>query len=211
MGHIDHQGSRSDIPQRIQPALEVLIEARRYALQTQSEIWEFAVELDELLKFGLTPNDFRWLVRKGLVEHQLEVTLENDNGRAFRQTGDLAFPARTCFILVDDTLLSESQDGTPKPDACGKPRWNCETRELRFQNEIVKHFKWRAPNQERVLAAFEEDGWPPRTDDPLPPQQNQDAKRRLSDTIRCLNRKQINKRILFHGDGSGEGIRWEEA
>jgi len=32
------------------------------------------------------------------------------------------------------------------------------------------------------LGAFEDDGWPPRIDDPLPPQKDQDSKRRLADT-----------------------------
>ena len=49
-----------------------------------------------------------------------------------------------------------------------------------------------------------------RIDDPLPPQAEQDSKRRLSDTIKCLNNKQINELIRFHGDGTGEGITWEQ-
>ncbi|MCA9075835.1 MAG: hypothetical protein KDA93_12430 [Planctomycetaceae bacterium] len=64
-------------------------------------------------------------------------------------------------------------------------------------------------NQEVVLCAFEEDGWPERVDDPLPPQPDQDSKRRLADTIKCLNRKQVNKLIHFRGDGTGQGIVWE--
>ena len=39
----------------------------------------------------------------------------------------------------------------------------------------------------------------------------QDPKRRLSDTIKCLNRKQANSLIHFRGDGTGEGIVWEFA
>jgi hypothetical protein len=60
-----------------------------------------------------------------------------------------------------------------------------------------------------VLCAFEEEGWPARIDDPLPPQQDQDSKRRLSDTIKCLNRKQSHHLIHFRGDGTGEGVVWE--
>lgn len=45
-------------------------------------------------------------------------------------------------------------------------------------------------NQEMLLAAFQEEDRPCRIDDPLPPQPDQDARRRLSDTIKCLNRKQ---------------------
>ena len=37
----------------------------------------------------------------------------------------------------------------------------------------------------------------------------QDPKRRLSDTTKCLNRKQTNELIRFRGDGTGEGVTWE--
>ncbi len=87
--------------------------------------------------------------------------------------------------------------------------WDAENRKLDVRGIVVKRFKWQAPNQEIVLSAFQEEGWPERIDDPLPPQPEQDSKRRLSDTIKCLNRKQINSLIHFHGDGTGEGIFWE--
>ncbi len=87
--------------------------------------------------------------------------------------------------------------------------WDAENRKLDVRGIVVKRFKWQAPNQEIVLSAFQEEGWPERIDDPLPPQPDQDSKRRLSDTIKCLNRKQINSLIHFHGDGTGEGIFWE--
>jgi len=74
---------------------------------------------------------------------------------------------------------------------------------------VVKQFKVPAPNQEVILASFEEEGWPPRIDDPLPPQADQDSKRRLHDTIITLNRHQKNRLIRFSGDGSGEGVRWD--
>jgi len=89
------------------------------------------------------------------------------------------------------------------------PTWDSQTRELRIDVVTVKRFKWTAVNQETVLAAFEEECWPHRIDDPLPPHPEQDSKRRLSDTIKCLNRKQINPLIHFRGDGTGEGVTWE--
>ena len=74
---------------------------------------------------------------------------------------------------------------------------------------MIKKFKWRAANQERVLAVFEEEGWPARIDDPLPPSPEIDSKRRLGDTIKCLNRNQLAAIVRFLGDGSGEGVIWE--
>ena len=74
---------------------------------------------------------------------------------------------------------------------------------------VVKQFKVPALNQERILAAFEEEGWPVHIDDPLPPHPEQDPKRRLHDTINSLNRNQKNPLIRFLGNGNGQGIRWE--
>ena len=62
----------------------------------------------------------------------------------------------------------------------------------------------QATNVVRILDAFEEEGWPPRIDDPLPGGRNQ---KRLHRTIAVLNPDTIG--MKFHADGSGEGIRWE--
>ncbi|MEO1524438.1 MAG: hypothetical protein AAFX06_03340 [Planctomycetota bacterium] len=55
-----------------------------------------------------------------------------------------------------------------------------------------------------------EDG-PARIDDPLPVDANIEPKRRLSDSIKCLNRNQAARLIRFRGDGTGEGILWDAA
>jgi hypothetical protein len=90
-----------------------------------------------------------------------------------------------------------------------RPKWDEQRRQLRVGRVLVKEFKLPSPNQETVLMAFEEEGWPPRIDDPLPPVAQLDPRRRLHDTIKALNRKQKRDLIRFRGDGSGEGIRWE--
>jgi hypothetical protein len=94
-------------------------------------------------------------------------------------------------------------DGRPVPN------WDGSRHELRFKQSLVKIFKLPSPNQEAVLMAFEEEGWPPRIDDPLPHHPELDPKRRLHDTIKGLNRNQKSRLIRFMGDGTGEGIRWE--
>ena len=227
---------KMQVPVRIQPALVTLLEAVSYAEQTSGDYWEFAVELESLLALGLTRNDFRWLVRNGLVEHKREVTLESDNGRAFRPTGDLVFPMGTCFVLTKKGIgISSQSSNTAKTNASnssniatgaqidmnsasdgltnGKyvtesvsPCWDSGRRVLTLNGMIVKNFKWAAENQEAILSVFEEEGWPYRIDDPLKPCPEQDSKRRLSDTIKCLNRKQSNALIHFRGDGTGEGV-----
>ncbi len=89
------------------------------------------------------------------------------------------------------------------------PIWDTQSRELRLGAHVVKQFKWPAITQEAVLQAFSEEGWPTRIDDPLPPSPNICPKRRLHDTIKCLNRRRVNKFIKFRGDGTGEGVLLE--
>jgi hypothetical protein len=98
---------------------------------------------------------------------------------------------------------------SPVKMAPPKPCWDSDRQELRVGVEVVKRFKVPAPNQETVLAAFEEEGWPHRIDDPIPPHPDQDPKRRLHDTINSLNRNQRALLIHFLGDGRGLGVRWE--
>jgi len=89
------------------------------------------------------------------------------------------------------------------------PKWDHDRQELRLGGVIVKQFKVPAPNQEVILAAFEEESWPVRIDDPLPVHPCIAAKRRLHETITSLNRNQRLRVINFSGDGSGQGVRWE--
>ncbi len=210
----------------LRTALGLLLEAHDYALALQRSVWDFAVEIRTVQEAGLTNSDLRWLWCKGLVEHAAEVTTIGQDGRTFRQTGNLTFTRRTCFVLTDTGALfarsvSEARHDPREP---GKgpasqparpvvqplvPKWDKERQELRLGDVIVKQFKVPAPNQETILAAFEEEGWPPRIDDPLPPHADQDSKRRLHDTITTLNRHQRHPAIRFLGDGSGQGVRWE--
>jgi hypothetical protein len=90
-----------------------------------------------------------------------------------------------------------------------RPKWDRDRRELRLGCELVKVFRLPSPMQESILAAFEEEGWPPRIDDPLPVHPDLLPKRRLHDTVKSLNRNQKHSLIRFMGDGTGEGIRWE--
>jgi hypothetical protein len=89
------------------------------------------------------------------------------------------------------------------------PRWDPATRVLWVDEVIVKSYRVPSPNQETVLSVFQEEGWPSRIDDPLPPVPEGCAKDRLRDTIRRLNASQKNQLIRFHGDGTGEGVLWE--
>jgi hypothetical protein len=102
-----------------------------------------------------------------------------------------------------------SRPAPPNLVTLKRPRWNGQLRELRCGELLVKEFRRPAPNQELVLTAFEEEGWPTQIDDPLPGTAGVDPRQRLHDTIIRLNRNQRNHLVHFRGDGSGKGVRWE--
>ena len=114
-----------------------------------------------------------------------------------------------------DTVMSlqksaESQAGSiAARNAEQTPVWDARTRELRLGGKVVKLFRWPAQNQEAVLNAFQAQGWPARIADPLPLDPKVCAKRRLHDTIKCLNRRRTEKLIKFRGDGTGRGVKLE--
>ena len=206
-------------------ALTLLRRAYDYARQLKRDVWDFAVEVLVLRRVGLTNSDYRWLLCNGYVDHADEITLPGQDGRAFRRLGNLSFSKRTCFVLTESgAAFAEKVCGRPtgRSEIGGDgesggdngavqqtPEWDRDRQELRLGRIVVKQFKVPAPNQETILAAFEEERWPPRIDDPLPPQAEQDAKRRLHDTINGLNKNQKSQLLHFLGDGSGQGIRWE--
>lgn len=206
---------------RLTRGLSRLQRAYEYALDLHGDVWDFAIEIKELLAADMTRSDLRWLVRKGLVLHAREVTLQGEETRDFHASRGLIFTRRTCFVLTPAGMefVRQLHAQSPQPvrvdtsHASVKapslvPQWNAELQELRLGSMLVKQFKVPAPNQEMVLAAFEEEGWPARIDDPLPPQPQQDSKRRLHDTINSLNRNHRVAKMRFIGDGTGMGVRW---
>jgi hypothetical protein len=82
------------------------------------------------------------------------------------------------------------------------PTWDRQRQELRVGLIIVKRFRVPAISQETILAAFEEESWPPHIDAPLPQRHDQSPKPRLQETIKSLNRNQKCPLVRFLGDGS---------
>lgn len=212
----------------IREALVELLRGSLYADRTGGDRWEFAVEIHELRRLGLTDNDLRLLVRLRYVEHASETTSRCSNNRTFRPTGKSCFTSRTCFVLTALGAAKASHDacGTPIPGAAQLvslpiprasvdgpclPCWDGARRLLTYNGRTVKQFKRRAINQELVLATFQEENWPVRIFDPMAPRPCQDVKRRLGDTVWCLNHGQVEPLLHFRADGTGEAILWEPA
>jgi|GEM_PF-4430073 len=89
-----------------------------------------------------------------------------------------------------------------------RPQWDEGKRELTVGGVLVKSFHQTSRNQSAILAAFEEEGWPMRIDDPLRQLGDVDPKERLRATIKSLNRHQQSQLLRFAADGTGEGIQW---
>ncbi|MBN2292585.1 MAG: hypothetical protein JXM70_09180 [Pirellulales bacterium] len=221
------------VSSKIQFALTLLSEAYYYAQDVGGDIWNFAVEIETLREVGLTPNDFRWLVAKGYTEPGCEKTETCDCQRRMSVCQGRSFNKRTCkrracFILTEAGLafarevakqisIGEPPAQPPSDDKNNgriplpPPHWDGELRELHVNGQLIKRYKTPAPNQQAILEAFEEEGWPPHIYDPLTvnPSQEQPPKRRLNDSVKGLNSHQKNRLIHFSTDGTGEGVRWE--
>jgi hypothetical protein len=87
-----------------------------------------------------------------------------------------------------------------------RPCWRAADRELRFRGEVVLRFGRSAPNQERVLGALEELGWPPQIDNPLPLKKGKRQRKRLCDTLRHLSAAQ--RAIHFRVSVDGRAVLW---
>jgi len=141
------------------------------------------------------------------------------------KTEVVSIPTRTGFLDQDELnvleeqlrseyIIASSQVNvspllpTAESSELDTPCWDSERRELRFHGRICKRFRQPAPNQTRVLDAFQEAGWPAKIDDPIPPQGDLDHRQRLADAVRGLNK---NHGIRFELDGTGEGILWRPA
>lgn len=224
---------RGVAPRLSRKVIEVLVllrEAAEYAAQLERSRWDFAVEYSVLRRSGLNRNDCRWIVCQGWVTHAIEITSTNSCGREFQPENQLTFSKASCFTLTEKglllalTLMSSDDEAEPpleedhpgaglgievgRGSPCIEPRFHCDVRELRLGDRLVKRFRLPSPNQETILLAFQEEGWPRRIDDPLPPTPYQESSHRLRETIKSLNRHQAQRLIHFGAAGDGQGILW---
>jgi hypothetical protein len=101
---------------------------------------------------------------------------------------------------------------TPRvPAVAFRPKWDARARKLTLGGELIHRFRRPAPIAEAILSAFEEEGWPERIDDPLPPLDGRNEATRLRKEIYVLNRRLKNPVIRFSMDGTGQGICCERA
>jgi hypothetical protein len=217
----------------IYSALELLLDASSCARDVGADLWQFSVELSALLRAGLTTNDCRWLIAKGLANHACEMTTHDGDRRLFQPCTNLSLPKRACFVITERGITCAKEllrsNGKPraseqhvlKPPGASAIAVAGSVRSVTDNGEAsITQPTWDSDRQQlrvgriivkefKVPAANQEEGWVPRIDDPLTPKLNQDTKRRLHDTINSLNRNQKHPLLRFLGDGKGEGVRWE--
>jgi hypothetical protein len=195
----------------------LLREAWAAAHAAGRDVWEFAVEVGELRAAGLSHTDLRCLLAGGLAEHAAERTDPLGKARHFEPLANLAIPDGACFILTaaGAALTGPGPAGRawgPRLDGAAAgpapPHWDGLLRRLCWQGLLVKEYRQPAANQELILAALEEEGWPARVDDPLPRGRDQDPKARLRAAVKALNGHQLHRLIRFRCDGTGEGVGW---
>lgn len=179
---------------------------------------QLSVSLSEVRERGVRDSELRMLIVEGWIHHLRETTDSASPLRTFLSAGrSLNLHASSCFLhgkaILDLSCSSTDSSTGPSAMPCdsrpsNKPSWNHASRRLVFEGIVVKQFRVPASSQEKILDAFEEEGWPRAIDDPLPPIASIDSKQRLRDTVRCLNRNRINQCIHFCTVDNGEAIQW---
>jgi hypothetical protein len=194
-------------------AVELLVEAYDCACALGKDVWEFAVEVGTLHASGPTNTTLRWLLEMGYTAHAIESPKPEEGRRTFRPVLNLSIPDGACFVLTPAGAEFARRPRAAGPLAAPSlpsvvPVWDRLRRELRVRETVVKRYRQPAGVQELILLTFEEEGWPGRIDDPLPPQPGRDSKRRLHTTIVNLNRFQKRRLIQFEGGGDGQSVCW---
>jgi hypothetical protein len=194
--------------------LRLLRDAHAGAGAAAADPWQFAVPIESLREAGLTDAQLRWLLQKGYAAQGVERTSLRSPGRRFQPVQNLSLRPGACFVLTEagadwsrQVCRRRGKDGG-EPGNGRTPHWDGARRELRVGRVVVKRFRQSAPSQTLLLDALQELGWPPRTDDPLPPRAGVGAKTRLHSALSNLNRHQETKLIQFGGGGDGRSIRW---
>jgi len=196
------------------------------ALAQQVDVWTFAVEIGRLHAAGLTDTDLWWLATLGYIDFATETTPTEWNQRTFRQDGPHYLTPKIGVILTEAGAAFAGQrhfsgprdnvrlGGTPaRKDLESRPSdlpfYDKAAREFWGRKLLIKRFRQKGRDQETILAAFEEQEWPPRIDDPLPGRNGLNRQRHLRDTTDNLNRNQQHRLIKFMGDGTGQGVLWD--
>ncbi len=210
----------------VRTALACLLEGYTLAQDLRVPLGEFAVPLSILREAGCSPNAMLWLVRKGYAAHTILTTAGKPARRkASSQPRD--FSEGTRFVLSDlgvpvaravaNRLPLDDQRAGSRPTVLrltpqlDLPDWHTTTGELHFRGQVVLTLRREAGNQRPLLDALQKAGWPKSLDDPLPPPTDPetDARQRLRNTVKALNRRLRVPLLHFCCLASGRAVGWQ--
>src|SRR5690242_20690244 len=134
-------------------ALRLLSEAWLAARSQRQDVWQFAVEIEQLRALGLSYTDVRCLLYWNYLEHAQERTTARSRQRVFQPLKALVLPKRTCFVLTAKgrEIASESRAETAQGDGpsagelavahrCAQlaPRWDDQACQLWWGKDLIK-------------------------------------------------------------------------
>jgi len=160
-----------------------------------------------------------WLLYQGHAEHLA------GTGAGVGPSASLILRGGSCLALTPEgesfaalflARLLRARNERDLHEACSAvplgelaPSYRNDSRQFLWGRHLLKSFRQGAANQELILRAAQEMGWPDWFDDPLPRRGGCDPKVRLHDTIKDLNRRQLLPLVRFKGDGTGTRVGWE--
>ncbi len=184
-----------------QAALVLMYARARAAAIRGCTVEAMALDAQFLHERGVTAAQLEALIGAGYVERRARP--DGGEGRC------LAAPAGTCLVLTPAGMSLAAGLLRPAPGTRELPHYDRFKRTLSFRGVVVKQLRRRAPNQEAVLLAFEERGWPEEIDNPLPPDEGTAPAVQLHDTLKSLNHDQEPFTIDFRMTSNGTRVRWQ--
>ena len=142
----------------------------------------------------------------------------NELVAAWHKGGDVSVELRALLVTLgwaewggDNLVLTDAglAAGLFLQSLIPVPVYDLRTGRLCWKGRLIKTLRRKAGCQRAILEAFASAGWPRLLDDPLgvaPPEQ---ARERLRQTIKNLNKSMEPDTIRFHTDGRGQAVRWE--
>ena len=80
-----------------------LLRAYTYAQDTGVvDVWDFALQFEELYRYGLTVSDLRWLIAKDHARQGVEISVPDDAHRSFERRDGSNFVPKTCMVLTEE-------------------------------------------------------------------------------------------------------------
>jgi hypothetical protein len=202
-----------------------LLVARISALEQNASARAQALPLSHFLAKGVPEQILLWMLYQHHIEHFQKIGPRTSARSEPQPVLSLRLQPTSSFALTDvgwafaDRFLSDilvpAEEGA-FAEAWDQlllgllvPRYDTDHRLFTWGAYVLKQFRQPSPNQELILCAAEELGWPAWFDDPLPRRAGLRPKTRLHDTIKDLNRWQRPCLVHFKGNGDGSRLGWE--